>query len=101
MSGSGHVVARSVYYSIFAALIVLTGVTVWVAYFDLGPLNTIAAITIACGKALLVVLYFMHVRYGARLVWVLIGGALMWLAILLALVACDYVSRGWLPYPGK
>ena len=41
----------------------LTGVTVAVAYVDLGPMNTVVALAIACFKAMIVVLYFMHVKY--------------------------------------
>jgi cytochrome c oxidase subunit IV len=98
---SDHVVPRGVYFAVFGALLVLTSVTVFVAFFDLGPLNTIAAISIACTKALLVVLYFMHVRYGGSLVRVVIGASILWIVILLVLLMGDYASRGWLPYPGK
>ena len=58
-----HVVPTKIYYAIFATLMVLTGVTVAVAYVDLGPLNTVVALAIACFKALIVVLFFMHVKY--------------------------------------
>ena len=61
--GAHHVVPTTIYYAIFATLMVLTGVTVAVAYIDLGALNAVAAIAIACFKALIVVLYFMHVKY--------------------------------------
>ena len=92
---SDHVVPRRIYFAIFLALIVLTGVTVAVAYNDLGPMNAVVAITIACIKAALVVLHFMHVRYTGRLIWVFIGVALVWFAILIALTMADYASRGW------
>jgi len=98
---ANHLISRRVYYTIFMSLIGLTALTVYVAFFDLGPLNTIAAMTIACTKALLVVLYFMHLRYASRLTWILLGSGLLWLAILLVLTMVDYVSRGWLPFPGK
>ena len=63
-----HVVPTTIYYAIFAALIVLTGITVAVAYVDLGRWNTVAALVIACFKAMIVVLYFMHVKYSPRLI---------------------------------
>ena len=92
---SEHVVPRRVYYAIFSTLIVLTGVTVAVSFVDLGPLNTLVAMTIACVKATLVVLYFMHARYGSRLIWVMLGAGVLWLVILIALTMGDYASRGW------
>jgi len=98
---SEHIVSPRIYFAIFAALLALTALTAWVAFFDLGPLNTVVAITIACAKALLVVLFFMHLRWGGKILWLLVGTALFWLVILITLIMCDYVSRGWLPFPGK
>jgi cytochrome c oxidase subunit 4 len=97
---SEHVVPRSVYYAVFGALMVLTGLTVWVAYLDLGFLNTAAALGIAVTKAALVILYFMHVRYGTRLTWVIVSSGFFWLGILIVLGLSDYLSRGWIPQPG-
>ena len=58
-----HLVTRPTYYRMFIALLVLTGLTVGIAMIDLGPLNTIVALTIAISKALIVILVFMHLRY--------------------------------------
>ena len=96
-----HLVPRRVYYAVFATLMVLTGVTIWIAFQDLGMFNALAAMTIACTKATLVVAYFMHLRYGTHLVRVVLGAAILWLLILIALTLGDYASRGLLPYPGK
>ena len=93
---SGHVSPKSHYLAIFAALLVLTLVTVKVAYLDLGPLNTVAALTIACIKGLLVVLFFMHVKYGSRLTWGFAGAGFFWLIFLFGITMVDYVSRDWL-----
>jgi cytochrome c oxidase subunit 4 len=98
---SEHVVPRKVYYAIFASLMVLTLVTVAVAFVDLGMLSTPLALGIACVKASLVILYFMHVRYSERLNGVIVGMSALFLFVLLAITLSDYVSRGWLPYPGK
>jgi len=94
------------YVGIFAALILLTGLTVVIAFFDLGggrlhALNAIAAITIAVAKALLVVLYFMHVRYSSRLTWIFVGAGVFWFVIMIVLTLADYLSRGWFPTPGS
>ena len=60
---SDHVVPLKIYYRIFASLMVLTAITVGIAFVDLGYLNTFVAVTIAVIKATLVVLFFMHVKY--------------------------------------
>jgi cytochrome c oxidase subunit 4 len=96
-----HVVSRKIYFAIFASLMVLTALTTWVAFQDLGALNDVVMLAIAVGKAVLVILFFMHVRYSGRLTALVVGGGFLWLAILLALTLQDYVTRGWLGVPGK
>jgi len=95
---AGHIVPKKVYYLIFGILMVCTLLTVWIAFLDLGPLNTIAAMTIAVFKATLVVLFFMHVKYGTRLTWAVVIGSVFWLLILLAFTLADYLTRGWRTY---
>jgi cytochrome c oxidase subunit 4 len=89
-------VSIKVYFAVFAALIVFTLVTVAVAYQDLGALNTIVALTIAAFKALLVLLYFMHLRYSSRLTWIFAATGFVWLALIIGLTMSDVVSRGWI-----
>jgi cytochrome c oxidase subunit 4 len=82
---------------IFLALMVGTALTVLAAFYDFpGPLNAIVALTIATIKATLVVLYFMHVRYSGRLIWLVIFAALFWLAIMFSITFSDYWTRSWL-----
>ena len=90
-----HVVSWRVYLAIFAALSVLTGVTVVVTGFDFGPLNLLVALGVAVTKASLVVLYFMHARYSPKLTGVVIAAALAFLVILVFLTLTDYLSRPW------
>ena len=94
---SEHIVSRKLYFVVFAALMVGTLVTVLAATVDFGNevVNTVIALTIAVAKALLVILFFMHVRYSPRIIWVLVAGGFFWLAILMVLTASDYVSRRW------
>ena len=93
-----HIVPTRTYYAIFAILLVCTYLTWQIAFFDLGPLNTVAALTIAVFKAVLVILFFMHVKYSSRLTSVVVIGSFFWLAILLALTLGDYLTRGWRTY---
>jgi cytochrome c oxidase subunit IV len=90
-----HIGSPRTYFAIFAILLVCTYLTWQVAYFDLGPLNTVVALGIAVFKATLVVLFFMHVRHGTRLTWVVVLSGVFWLAILLFVTMSDYLTRGW------
>ena len=92
---SQHVVPPRIYYTIFAILMLCTALTVVIAFFDLGPLNAVAALVIAMFKATLVVLFFMHVKYGPRLTWAVVIGSVYWLGILLTLTLGDYLTRAW------
>ena len=93
-----HVLPLRTYLNVFAALLILTAVTTGVAYLDLGFLNKAVALTVACVKMLLVVLYFMHVKYSTRVIWVFAGAGLIWFVILLGFTLNDYVTRT--PIPG-
>jgi cytochrome c oxidase subunit 4 len=93
------VISKRLYYRVWGALLVLLGATVGVAYIHLGEFNTIAAMTIACLKALIIAMYFMHLRYSDRLTWVFAGAGFFWLIILLAGALSEYVTRPWLPQP--
>jgi cytochrome c oxidase subunit IV len=92
---SKHVLSIKLYAVIFIALVALTLTTTGVAFIDLGGnLNVIVALTIAVVKALLVILFFMHVRYSDRLTWVFVGAGFFWLAIMMALTLGDFLTRG-------
>ena len=93
-----HILPKRIYYTIFVILMLCTYLTVQIAFFDLGRLNTVAALVIAVFKATLVVLFFMHVKYSTRLTWAVVLGAVFWLGILLTLTMGDYVTRGWRTY---
>ena len=95
---SEHVVSIKLYSAIFGALLVMTLATAGAAFIDLGGnLNTVVAMLIAACKALLVILFFMHVRYSSRLTWVFVGAGFFWLMILLSLTLADVLTRRWLP----
>ena len=92
-----HVISVRLYAAIFAALLLLTLSTTGMAFVDLGgDLNAVVAVVIAIVKALLVILFFMHVRYSSRLTWVFVGAGFFWLLILLTLTMTDPLARGWL-----
>ncbi len=91
---SPHVVSIKLYATIFGALLLLTMATAGVAFVDLGgELNSIVALTVAVVKTLLVLLFFMHVRYSSRLTWVFAGAGLFWLLIMMTLTMSDVLTR--------
>jgi cytochrome c oxidase subunit 4 len=85
------------YIIVYLLLMVGLAATVGAAFVPLGRLNLAVALAIAFAKATLVVLFFMHVLYSQRLTWIAVFAGLVWLAILLALVGADYMSRDWIP----
>ncbi len=92
---SEHIVPRKIYFSVFAALLVGTAVTVFAATIDFGRANDLIAMSIAVTKMMLVLLFFMHVRYSSRLIWVIVASMFFWLLILLLITLTDYSSRSW------
>ena len=92
-----HIVPLGLYALIGITLLVMTGVTYGVALIDLGPYNTIVALTIASFKATLVVLIFMHVKYTSeKLTKAVIVSAIFFLGLLLTLSLADFGTRAWL-----
>jgi cytochrome c oxidase subunit IV len=88
-----HIVSIRTYLLIFISLMILLGITIGAAYSDLGELNLAVAMLIAVVKAALIILFFMHVRYGRKLTWVFAGAGFFWLAIMLLFAMSDYATR--------
>jgi cytochrome c oxidase subunit 4 len=109
---SGHVVPVKTYLGIFVALLALTALTTGVAFVDFGdihtgiplinviPLNTVVALAIAVVKMLLVILFFMHVKYSSGLTKVVVMSGFLFLAILVSFTLADELSRSWSPEAG-
>lgn len=81
------------YLAVFAALMVLLVVTVWVAFHHFGVFNPIIAVSIALIKAVLVILFFMHVRHGSHLTWVFAAAGFFFLSIMIVFIMSDVLSR--------
>lgn len=92
---SGHIIGnRFTYFLVFIALMVGTAVTVAVTYVHLGWLNLPLALAIATTKALLVIMFFMHLKDHPKLIKVTFAAAFFFFAILIAHTLSDYLSRG-------
>ena len=89
------VVPPRIYYRVYGLLLVATVLTWGVSRLHLwSPMGVIVALTIAMAKALLVVLFFMHVRYSSWLTWVFVGAGVAWMGHILILTMSDYLTRG-------
>jgi cytochrome c oxidase subunit 4 len=94
LKNPGKLISVRVYAAVFVALLALTATTTAVAFVDLGaPWNAAIAVGIAIIKALLVILFFMHVFYSRPMTWIFVGAGFFWLVILFALTLADYVTR--------
>jgi cytochrome c oxidase subunit 4 len=91
-----HITSIRTYLIIFFALLVLTALTVWVAFIDFGVWSDFIALGIALFKASLVVLFFMHVRYSRPMTKITVVSSLFWLLILFSFTLSDYLMRGFL-----
>jgi cytochrome c oxidase subunit 4 len=91
-----HVLPLRIYWGVFFALVVGTLLTVWSATKDLGSWNMPIALAIAVTKALLVILFFMHVKYSTKLTWLFVAAGFLWFIIMVVITMSDFVSRDWL-----
>lgn len=108
---SHHIVPVKTYVIVILSLMVLLIITLGAAAVDFSAmvpnnpffaaLNIIIAMTIAVIKAVIIILFFMHVRYSSKLVWVFAGAAFYWVVILFVLTMTDYMSRYMTHYPGQ
>ena len=90
-----HIVTPFQYLLVFATLLVGTGITVGAAYIDLGPLNPIIALAIASFKAVVVILFFMHVYFQSRLIKMTVAAGFFTFLVLITMTLADYISRAW------
>jgi cytochrome c oxidase subunit 4 len=79
--------------SVYVALMVLLAMTIWAAHESLGAFALLVALVIAGAKAVLVILYFMHVRSASRLTWIFVAAGFLWLSILFGLTFAEYIGR--------
>jgi cytochrome c oxidase subunit IV len=90
-----HIVTPAQYCIVFATLLVGTLITVLAAYKDMGALNPVIALGIACTKACIVILFFMHAKYQSRLIKMTIGSGFFLFIVLITMTMSDYISRSW------
>ena len=89
------------YLLVFAGLIVLVLATTFIGKLDLGPFNMPIALLFATAKAALIVTFFMQAKFEPAIIRVIIAGGVIWFLIFLSNTVADYLTRGWLGFPGK
>jgi cytochrome c oxidase subunit 4 len=90
-----HIVTPIQYAMVFGTLLVFTGITVGAAFVNLGILNPVVALAIACTKAVIVILFFMHVKYQSKLIKMTVGAGFFTFLVLITMTLSDYMSRAW------
>ena len=90
-----HIVTPAQYGLVFGALLLGTLITVLAARVDLGVLNPVIALAIACTKAVIVILFFMHVKYQSHLVKMTVACGFFTFIVLITMTLTDYMSRAW------
>ncbi|HKU26568.1 MAG TPA: cytochrome C oxidase subunit IV family protein [Candidatus Sulfotelmatobacter sp.] len=83
------------------SLLGLTLLTSLLALLDLGQFSFVAGVAIAVLKASLIAGIFMHALYDTKLIRVVLAGGVIWFLIMISITLGDYLTRGWLPFPGK
>lgn len=92
---SHHIVTPAQYAMVYVTLLVFTALTVVFAFIDMSWANPVVALFIACLKASVVVLFFMHAKYQSRLIKMTIGSGLFLFMSLIIMTLTDYISRSW------
>ena len=88
-----HIASIQTNVVVFIVLMVLLFITVGAAYMPLGRFHFATAMAVATAKGVLIVLYFMHVKYSHRLTAIICSASFLWLGIMIALTLTDYLTR--------
>jgi cytochrome c oxidase subunit 4 len=90
-----HIVSPLEYLLVFGTLLVCTVLTVFAATLDLGIFNPVIALAIASFKGVIVILFFMHVKYQSNLIKMTVGAGFFTFLVLITMTLSDYISRAW------
>ncbi len=96
-TGQNHITGNKTYIIVWAVLMVMTAVTVYVSYINFGILNIVIALVVATIKASIVALYFMHLKFEDSITWVFALFPLSLLALLIGMTITDTFTRTIVP----
>jgi cytochrome c oxidase subunit 4 len=90
-----HIVTPKTYLAVYITLLIATGLTTGAAFIDLHEFNPVLALAIACFKAVIVILFFMHVYFSSRLMKLTVAAGFFTFIVLIMMTLSDYMSRSW------
>jgi cytochrome c oxidase subunit 4 len=90
-----HIVGPKIYLTVVLILLVMTATTVAASYAEMGIFNPVVALAIAAFKMILVVLFFMQVKYSTKLTKLTVGAGVFTFIILVGMTLSDYMTRAW------
>jgi cytochrome c oxidase subunit 4 len=90
-----HIVTPKTYLAVWITLLAATALTTGAAFIDLKEFNPVLALAIACFKAVLVILFFMHVYFSSRLMKLTVAAGFFTFIVLITMTLSDYMSRSW------
>jgi len=93
--GSHHIIGPTTYGLVFITLLACTILTIFAADWNLGVFNPMIALAIACTKGVIVILWFMHVKYQSNLIKMTVASGFFTFAVLIVMTLADYISRAW------
>jgi cytochrome c oxidase subunit 4 len=93
--GEHHIVSPKTYVLVFVSLLTFTGITVWAAFVNLGVMNPVIALAIATIKAMIVILFFMHIFFQSKLIKMTVASGFFMFLVLITMTLSDYISRAW------
>jgi cytochrome c oxidase subunit 4 len=97
---NAHLVSLKAYVLTWLALLGLTVLTILIGFANLGQFSILIAVALAAVQAGLIAAFYMHALFGPPLVRVIVATGIVWF-VFLAQTLGDYMTRGWVPFPGK
>ena len=94
-------ISRKSYTFAWLGLLGLTLLNTLIAFINLGPWSAVIAVGIATIMASIVAGFLMHALYESKIIRIILAGGVIWFLILVSLTLGDYMTRGWLAFPGK
>ena len=92
-NGKPHIVPYKTFLLVLGALLVFTFISIGVTSYDLGPLTVLIALVLATAKTILVLTYFMHLKWDVKMFAILISAVLLRIAVVIFITFLDYLYR--------
>ena len=88
-----HIVPFRTFLIVLGALLVLTFISIAVTNYELGPFTVVAALLLASIKSVLVLVYFMHLKFDVKMFGILVAAVLILIGVVIFITFLDYLYR--------